>query len=57
MGKGMEALLLNGWSLKCVVEWKELSSRLMWVRVEIERDSWVFKSAHGPGSEKNEEMK
>ena len=57
MGKGMEALLLNGWCLRCVVEWKELSSRLMWVRVEIERDSWVFKSAHGPGSEKNEEMK
>ena len=46
------ALLLSG-RLMCVVEWKEVSSRLMWVRVKIE--SWVFISAYGPGSEKSEE--
>ena len=40
---------------RCVVEWKEVSSRLMWVRVKIERESWVFISAYGPGSEKSEE--
>ena len=34
---------------RCVVEWKEVSSRLMWVRVTIERVSWVFISAYGPG--------
>ena len=27
----------------------------MWVRVKIERESWVFISAYGPGSEKSEE--
>ena len=27
----------------------------MWARVKIERDSWVFISAYGPDSERNEE--
>ena len=26
-------LLLSMWLLPCVIEWKELSSKLMWVRV------------------------
>ena len=41
--------------MRCAVEWKEVSSRLMWVWVKIERESWVFISAHGPGNERNEE--
>ena len=41
--------------MRCVVEWKEVSSRLIWVRVKIERESWVFISTYGPGSEKSEE--
>ena len=49
------ALLLSGRLMRCVVEWKDLSSRLMWVRVKIERESWVFISAYGPGSEESEE--
>ena len=49
------ALLLSNWLLRCVVEWKELSSRLMWVRVKIERESWVFISSYGTGREKSEE--
>ena len=49
------ALLLSEWLLRCVVEWKEVSSRLMWVRVKIDRDSWVFISADGPGIESSEE--
>ena len=49
------ALLLSGRLMRCVVEWKEVSSRLMWVRVKIERESWVYISAYGPGSEKSEE--
>ena len=31
------ALLLSGWFMRCVVEFKEVSSRLIWVRVKIER--------------------
>ena len=48
------ALLLSEWLLRCVVEWKEVSYRLMWVRVKIERESWVFISTYGPGSERSE---
>ena len=29
------AMLLSGWLMRCVVEWKEVSPRLMWVRVKI----------------------
>ena len=34
------ALLLSGRLMRCVVEWKEVSSspRLMWVRVKIKRE-------------------
>ena len=32
------ALLLSGRLMRCVVHWKEVSSRLMWVRVKIERE-------------------
>ena len=49
------ALLLSGWLLRCVVEWKEVSSRLMWVRVNIERENCVFILACGPGSERSED--
>ena len=43
--------------MRCVIEWKEVSSRLMWVRVkDRERESWVFISAYGPGSEKSDEF-
>ena len=50
------AQLLSGWLMRCVVEWKEVSSRLMmWVRMKIERENWVFILAYGPGSEKSEE--
>ena len=49
------ALLLSEWLLRCVVEWKEVSSRLMWVRVTIEQVSWELISAYGPGSERSEE--
>ena len=36
------ALLLSGWLMRCVVEWKEVSSRLMWVRMKIERELYVY---------------
>ena len=41
--------------MRCVVEWKEVSSRHMCVRVKIDRESLMFISAYGPGSEKSEE--
>ena len=31
------ALLLSEWMVKKVVQWKEVSSRLMWVRVRMGR--------------------
>ena len=42
VGRAREGVapLLSGRLMRCVVEWKEASSRLMWVRVKIE--SWVF---------------
>ena len=39
------SLLQSWWLLRCVVEWKEVSYRLMCVRVKTERESWVFISA------------
>ena len=49
------ALLLSERMKRRVVAWKEVSSRVMWVKVRIGRECWVFISAYGPGSEKNEE--
>ena len=37
------------------MEWKEVSSRLMWVRVRIGRECWASVSAYGLGSERSEE--
>ena len=48
-------ILLTVWMLRCVIEWKQASSRVMWVRVKIERERWVFISAYGPGNERCEE--
>ena len=36
------ALLLSGRLMRCVVEWKEVSSGLMWVRMKIERELGVY---------------
>ena len=51
------ALLLSEWLIKLVVEWKEVSSRLMWVRVRLGRECWAFVSAYGPGSEIKEDKR
>ena len=39
-------LLLNEWMGNKVVEWKEVSSRLMWVRVMMGRECWAFVGAY-----------
>ena len=49
------AMLLSERLRREVVEWKEVSSRLMWVRIRIGRECWVFVSVYGPGSERSEE--
>ena len=49
------ALLLSEWMGNKVVEWKEVSSRLMWVRVRMGRECWAFVSAYGPRCERSEE--
>ena len=49
------ALLLSEWMENKVVEWKEVSSRLMWVRVRMGRECWAFVSAYGPACERSEE--
>ena len=37
------AMLLSGRLIRCVVEWKEVSYRLMWVRVKIERVGCLYR--------------
>ena len=32
-----------------------MSTRLMWIKVKIERESWMFIPAYGPGSGRSEE--
>ena len=49
------ALLLSEWMGNTVAEWKEVSSRLMRVRVRMGRERWAFVSAYGPGCERSEE--
>lgn len=49
------AMLLSKWMQDMVVEWKEVSARLLWVRVRLGRECWAFVSAYGPGCEKEEE--
>ena len=48
------AILLSEEVRRCVTEWKEVSSRLMWVRLKFGREGWVIVSAYGPGSEKDD---
>ncbi len=49
------ALLVSERMQDCVKEWKEVSARLMWVRMKLGHESWVFVSAYGPGSERSEQ--
>ena len=49
------ALSLSEWMMNKVVEQKEVSSRMMWVRVRMGRECWAFVSAYGPGCERTEE--
>ena len=48
------AILVSARVLQCVQEWKEVSSRLMWVKVKFEQELWIFVSAYGLGGEWDE---
>ena len=49
------ALLLSERMVNKVVEWKEVSYRLMWVRVRMGSECWAFVSAYRPSCERSEE--
>ena len=53
--EGVALLLSERRVNKVVVEWKEVSFRLMWVRVRMGREYWAFVSVYGPGCERSEE--
>ena len=48
------ALLVSEEVRGCVVEWREVSTRLMWVRLKFGQESWVIVSAYGPGRERDD---
>ena len=49
------ALLVSERVKERVVEWKEVSSRMMWVKVKWGCEVWVFLSVYGPGAEKSDD--
>ena len=49
------ALIVRKELSDCVKEWKEVSSRLMWVRMRFGVEKWVFVSVYGPGKDREEE--
>ena len=55
MGMLGKELLLSKRVLEVVVEYKEVSARLMRIKVKFGGKFWVFVGAYGPGSERSEE--
>ena len=49
------AILVSEEVRRCVTEWREVSSRLMWVKLKFGQEKWVIVSAYGPGSEFHQE--
>ena len=58
-GRGREGvgMLLSDVMKKNVKEWCEVSSRIMWLKVQLVVEKWVFVSTYGPESEKSDEEK
>ena len=48
-------LLVSEEMYKCEVEWKEVSSSIIWVKLR-RCEVWVFVSVYGPGSERSERI-
>ena len=49
------ALIVRRELSDCVREWKEVSPRLMWVKMRFGVEKWVFVSVYGPGKEREKE--
>ena len=49
------AILLSEGMWECVNDWREVSARLMWVRMTVGQERWVIVGAYGPGSERSAE--
>jgi exonuclease III len=49
------AIMLSEMMWSSVKEWKAVSSRIIWVRLQCGNENWVIVSAYGPGSEKKED--
>ena len=47
-------LLLSDRVKQCVIEWKEVNARMMWVKLKVSGETLVCISAYGPGSERDE---
>ena len=52
-GRKEVALMVSLTVKLCVVERKQVSSRLVWVKVKLCRELWFFVSAYGPSSERD----
>ena len=48
------AILVKDWLLEWVREWREVSSRIMWVKIKVGCDTFVFVSVYAPGNERSE---
>ena len=48
-------LLMKEKLWECVYEFKCVSSKIMWVKMEVRSEKWVVVSVYGPGSERNRE--
>ena len=49
-----EGLMLSERMKEYVVEWKEVTSRMMWVKLQVGMEVFVCISAYGPGCERSE---
>src|SRR5256885_9485217 len=49
------AILLRDEMWNFVIEWKEVSSRIIWLKLKIGRVLWFFVGVYAPGNEKSEE--
>ena len=49
------AILVSEEVKEWVTEWREVSSRMMWVKLRMDQEIWVVISAYGPGRERDME--
>ena len=52
--EGVGIIVSDEW-MKHVTEWKEVSSRIMYVRMDVGESKYVIVGAYGPGSERKKD--